>query len=164
LAVAGLTLQDGKFGQALGALLLFATNVAAIIFTATMVLLHYRVRETAGSNGYVIGTLRGWSLAVVVGTVIVVAIPLAYGSQKVVRESYLTHSTAPLAEQWAQTNGWKIMSLKVQQDQLVITAFGPSPELSPEKLRESLDGSGFADLDLEVQLIVGGSRMLPGKD
>jgi len=99
LAVVGLTLQGGKIDEALGALLLFGTNVAAIIFTATMVLLLYNVRETAGRAGYNIGSLRGWSLAMVVGTVILVAIPLTYGSQKIFREARLSFDTAPLAAQ-----------------------------------------------------------------
>jgi uncharacterized hydrophobic protein (TIGR00271 family) len=163
LAVVGLTLQDGKIDEALGAFLLFITNVAAIIFTSTMILLLYRVRETARSVGYGVGTLRGWSLAVVVGTTFLVAIPLAYATKKVFRESNTKHTVAPLAEQWAQANGWKVINLTVQDAEIVITAFGPLPELAPENLRESLDEAGFANLDLEVQLIVGGTRKLPGK-
>ncbi len=66
LSVVGLTLQDGKTTEALGALLLFLTNVAAIVFTATLVLLLYRVRDTALVTGHAGGQLRGWSLAAVV--------------------------------------------------------------------------------------------------
>jgi uncharacterized hydrophobic protein (TIGR00271 family) len=162
LAVVGLTLQDGKIDEALGALLMFGTNVAAIIFTATMLLLLYKVRETARSAGYAIGTLRGWSLAVVMGMVILVAIPLTYGSQKVLRESNLTFIAAPLAEQWAQANGWKVIDLKVQDSEILITAFGPPPEIVPKLLREALDEAGLADLDLTVQLVVGASKTFPG--
>lgn len=162
LAVVGLTLQDGKIDMALGALLLFVTNVAAIIFTATILLLLYNVRETARSAGYAIGTLRGWSLTVVVGMVILVAVPLTYSSQRVIRESRLAFAAAPLAEQWAQANGWKVIDLKVQDSEVLITALGPPPELMPEKLREALDEAGLADLGLTVQLVVGGSRSIPG--
>ena len=47
LAVVGLTLELGAPRQALGALLLFGTNVAAIIATGTLLLLAYRVRDVA---------------------------------------------------------------------------------------------------------------------
>ncbi|MEH6583372.1 MAG: TIGR00341 family protein [Halioglobus sp.] len=162
LAVAGLTLQDGKTDEALGALLLFITNVTAIIFTSAMILLLYKVRETAKSVGFAVGTLRGWSLVVVVSTVILVAIPLFYGTQKVFRESVVVHTTAPLAEQWAQANGWKVINVEVQDTEIFISAFGPPPELAPESLRESLNNAGFADLDLTVQLVVGGTKKIPG--
>jgi uncharacterized hydrophobic protein (TIGR00271 family) len=162
LAVVGLTLQHGKIIEALGALLLFSTNVAAIIFTSTMVLLLYKVRETARSAGFAVGSLRGWSLAVVVGTVILVAIPLTYGSLKVFRESRLALIAAPLAERWAQANRWKIIALKVQDTEILVTAFGPPPEIAPEKLREALDEAGYASFGLTVRLVVGGSRKLPG--
>ena len=162
LAVVGLTLQDGKIDESLGAILLFGTNVAAIIFTATVILLLHNVRETARIAGYAVGTFRGHHLAMVMGMVILIAIPLSYGSQKVFRESNLMFATAPLAEQWAQANGWKVIKLNVQESEIIITAVGPPPKLAPEKLREALDEAGFADLDLVVHLVVGGTRKLPG--
>jgi uncharacterized hydrophobic protein (TIGR00271 family) len=163
LAVAGLTLQHGMIHEALGALLLFCTNVAAITFTSTIVLLIYNVRETALSAGYTVGSLRGWSLAVVVCTIILVAIPLTIGTLKVVRESRLAFIAAPMAKQWAQANKWQIIALKVQDTEILVTAFGPPPEIAPEKLREALDEAGYAEFDLTVQLVVGGTKTLPGK-
>jgi uncharacterized hydrophobic protein (TIGR00271 family) len=163
LAVAGLSLQDGRFDYALGALLLFITNVAAIIFTATLVLLLYNVRETAKSAGHAVGTLKGWSLAVVTGTVILVAIPLGFSTERVFSEARLKFSAAPVAEQWARENGWKIIGLRVEQNTLTIIAFGPLPELDGDHLRAALDKVGLADLDLTVELVVGGTKTFPGK-
>ena len=163
LAVVGLTLQNGMIDEALGALLLFGTNVAAIIFTSTLVLLLYNVRETAISAGYAVGSLRGWSLAAVIGTIILVAIPLTFGTLKLIRENRTAFITAPLAERWAQANRWKVIALKVQGTEILVTAFGPPPEIAPEKLREALDEAGYADFDLTIQLVVGGSKKLPGK-
>src|SRR4051812_38980243 len=47
LAVVGLTLESGAPHQSLGALMLFGTNVAAIIATGTGVLQLFRIREVA---------------------------------------------------------------------------------------------------------------------
>ena len=93
---------------------------------------------------------------------ILIAISLTCGSQKDLRESNLTFTAAPLAEQWAQANGWKVIDLKVQDSEILITAFGSPPELVPDKLRKALDEAGLADLGLTVQLVVGASRSFPG--
>ena len=163
LAVAGLSLQDGRIDYALGALLLFVTNVAAIIFTATLVLLLYKVRETAKRAGHAIGTLRGWSLAVVTSTIILVAIPLGFSTERVVSQARLKFSAAPVAEQWARANNWKIVELRIEKNTLIIVAFGALPELDGDHLRAALDRVGLADLDLTVNLVIGGSKAFPGK-
>jgi uncharacterized hydrophobic protein (TIGR00271 family) len=167
LAVAGLTLHDGKFEEALGALLLFMTNVTAIIFTATLTLILYKVRETARSAGYPIGDLKGRSLSMVVAIMILVAIPLTFGTQKVFRQSLIKFTAAPLAQQWAEANGWKIVRLdarisRLRSSELNVVAFGPPPQIAPEALRSALDEIGYSDVDLTVELIVGGSETLPG--
>lgn len=49
LSVVGLTLEAGKPVQAAGALLLFVTNVSAILASGTVVLAFYRIQQHAGS-------------------------------------------------------------------------------------------------------------------
>ena len=51
LAVVGLTLEAGADGQARGALLLFLTNVAAILVSGLVVMALYRVRRTVIGAG-----------------------------------------------------------------------------------------------------------------
>ena len=162
LAVAGLTLEEGKTDQAWGALLLFATNLTAIIFTATLVLLAYRVRETAADSGYPVGRLSGFTLAAVIGLVALIAVPLGYGTQKVFRENLLRFQAAPVADEWASANGWRVAALSVNGRTLEVTAIGRPPEVAPEKLRTALDDAGFADVDLTVALVIGGALDLPG--
>jgi hypothetical protein len=127
------------------------------------VLLLYNVRETAKRAGHAVGTLRGWSLAVVTSTIILVAIPLGFSTERVFSQARLKFSAAPVAEQWAQANGWKIIGLRVEQNTLTIIAFGALPELDGDHLRAALDRAGLAHLDLTVKLIVGGTKEFPGK-
>lgn len=162
LAVAGLTLEEGKTDQAWGALLLFATNLTAIIFTATLVLLAYRVRETAAASGYPVGPLSGFTLVAVVGLVALIAVPLGYGTQKVFRENLLRFQAAPLADEWASANGWRVAAFSVNGRALEVTAIGRPPEVAPDELRTALDDAGFADVDLTVELVIGGALDLPG--
>jgi hypothetical protein len=74
LAVVALALEAGRYDEALGALLLFGTNVTAIIATGTVVLLLYRVRDVAKTTGAQVGVLRGHTLEVRDGTIRLVAI------------------------------------------------------------------------------------------
>ncbi len=164
LAVAGIVLEEGKYGDALGAVLLFTTNVTAIIFTATLVLLLYKVRDTAKEAGYHVGELTGKSLAVVVAAVMVVAIPLAYGSQRILQDQTLRLQAAPVAKDWADANQWRVINLSVDNRVLSVVALGPPPSISGDTLRAALDEQGFSDLDLVVDLIVGGSQEYPAAD
>jgi uncharacterized hydrophobic protein (TIGR00271 family) len=164
LAVVGLTLEDGNTYKALGALLLFATNVAAMVFTATMCLLLYRVRATALDAGFAIGRLRGWGLAAVVAMVAVVAIPLAFGTLQVFRENLLKFHSAPVAEDWAQANNWRVTSLQVDEQEVLITAIGPPPKIAPESLRKAFDEAGLSEFDLTIKLIVGDTQHIPGTE
>lgn len=162
LSVVGLTLEKGHGDDALGALLLFATNVTAIIFTATLVLLLYRVRDTAAGSGYPVGRLKGSTLAIIVGAVLAVAVPLGYGSQQILRDSLTRTDVLPVAQQWAQANGWRVVDLQVDSGTLHVTALGLPPAVSAEALRQALDERGFADVDLSVELVVGETAELPG--
>lgn len=162
LAVVGITLEEGRTDDAVGALLLFSTNVTAIIFTATLVLLLYRVRDTATRAGYPVGRLKGSTLAVVVGAVLVVAVPLGYGSQQIIRDNLARTSLLPVAQEWAEANGWQVIELVVDSGDLRVTALGPPPQISAEVLRAALDDEGFADVDLTVELVVGGAQTYPG--
>lgn len=162
LAVAGIALEEGRTDEALGALLLFSTNVTAIIFTATLVLLLYRVRDTATQAGYRVGRLSGSTLAVVIVAVLLVAVPLAYGTQRIVRDNLVRTSLLPVAQDWAEANDWQVVELVVDSGDLRVTAVGPPPQISADVLREALDRGGFADVDLTVELVVGRAQTFPG--
>ncbi|NQU36370.1 MAG: DUF389 domain-containing protein [Actinobacteria bacterium] len=162
LVVVGLTWQDGFHDDARGALLLFLTNLTAMIFTATMVLLFYGVRDTAKEAKLKVGKLTGKSLAVVVGAVIVIAVPLAIGSAQVFVSSYVQYSAAPTVNKWAAAEGWTITEYSTSDGVLSVTALGAPPQPGVESLRTALDDAGFESIDLEVELVVGGTQTIPG--
>jgi uncharacterized hydrophobic protein (TIGR00271 family) len=161
LAVVGLTLESGAVDQSLGALLLFGTNVAAIIATGTAVLLAFRVREVARSAGHPVGRLTGRTVAAVGGLVVLVAVPLAFGSADVVRQQQIVAQGRPVAQAWAETQGWEIDDVVYQQNILRVTALGPPPTADAPSLRAAFDEAGLADVDVRLSLVVGGSRELP---
>ncbi len=162
LAVVGLTLESGAPDEALGALLLFGTNVAAIIATGVAVLMVAGLRRTAREGGYPVGKLEGRSLAAVAASLAIVAVPLGVGSASVVREQALIARARPIADAWATAQGWTITDVFVRRGTLHIVSLGGPPEADPADLRQAFDEGGMPGVDVVVSLVVGGSRTLPG--
>jgi uncharacterized hydrophobic protein (TIGR00271 family) len=161
LAVVGLLLSVQRYSDAAGALLLFGTNVAAIIATGAVVLLFYRVRPIAIAGGFPVGNLRGLSLVVVAAMVVIVAVPLALGSLAVARDQQLAASARPLAESWAAQNDWALTAVSAKDSTVVVTALGAPPDADPEQLRDLMDENGLDWADLQVALVVGGAVTCP---
>lgn len=164
LAVVGLTLESGQLDEAMGALLLFGTNVSAIIATGTIIFLIYRVRTAASELGMALGQFKVKTVAVVVGAVLVLAVPLGIGSTAVVqRELTVSRATQPATE-WAEAQGWQITDISYRQGMLRIVALGPPPQILETGLRERLDAAGLQDVDVRVTLVFGGSQDVPASE
>lgn len=162
LAVCGLVLQEGNYADAFGALVLFFTNFSAIVLTGTIVLLMYRVRDVAQSEGFAMTDLSTKSLAIVVGMVILVAIPLAYGSYKVLQDERISYIASPIATQWADEQDWDITKVNATDGTLVVIALGRPPDIDVKVLRKRMDDAGLQDVDMEISLILGGAQEFPG--
>lgn len=161
LAVVGLCLESGAPDQALGALLLFGTNVGAIIATGTVFFLAYRVRAAAEDHGLTVGRLGRATVAVIGVAVLALAIPLGLGSAAVIQQELIVSKANPAAQGWAQSQGWQISDVTVRQGVLRIVALGPPPSIDDAGLRTRLDEAGLAGVDVRVTLVLGGSRELP---
>lgn len=161
LAVVGLSAESGQWGDSVGALLLFATNVAAIIATGTLLLLAAGIRRTATAAGRPVGQLRGRTLAVVVSLLVLVAVPLGYGSVTTARAQFLLAKAEPIASRWAEDQGWRVSELTYQDGHLALVAVGRPPEADADSLRDLLDAGGLQDVDMRVTLVLGGTEDLP---
>ncbi len=100
LAVAGLTLQSGSPGQCLGALLLLATNVVAILASGIVVMALYRTSRVPGQTA---GSAFRRPVAVVIialllGTVLV---PLWINSDRIDKTTIRQSDVQAVAEHWA---------------------------------------------------------------
>jgi len=81
LAVVGLTLESGAARQSLGALLLFVTNVAAILASGIVVMAFYRIRRLSG-QGAATGFRFGGAVAIIAA--LLPCCPAARGDRPVV--------------------------------------------------------------------------------
>jgi uncharacterized membrane protein len=153
LAVVGLTLEAGERDEAVGALLLFLTNVGAILITGVLVMALYRVRTAALESAVRPPLGRGAAIAVIVAFVVVIAVPLAGSTARIVDERLTTASVKDVAAAWAAETGWEIVTVTTRPEGVVVRALGPMPAPDPGELRKSLDAEGLADVDVRLQLV-----------
>ena len=163
LATVGLLLEVGRFDAAAGALLLFATNVAAIIATGVVVLLLYRVRDAALEGGRAPGRLRGAALVAVAAALLVLSVPLAATSIQLFTSELDQRTAAEVSARWAVSEGWQLESVQLRGDLLVVTVLGPPPVPDARRLHEQLAANGLAGLALRVRLAVGGTQDYPAQ-
>ncbi|MFV0451632.1 MAG: TIGR00341 family protein [Propioniciclava sp.] len=160
LAVVGLTLESGATDQAVGALLLFMTNVSAIVATGTLIFLAYGIRHAAAEAGIPVGHLHRSTIVTVVVGVALLAVPLGVGSTLVVQQEVVVSKATPVATAWAEDRGWQVQSITYAQKSLRIVALGPPPSIDEKGLRQKLDEAGLEDVDARVTLVIGGSKEL----
>lgn len=156
LAVVGLTLEAGRNDQARGALLLFLTNVAAILVTGVVVMAMYRVRRTALASPQSPGARtvgNRYPIAVIVVFVILIAIPLVASGRRYTTSTLTTDHVAKIAAKWASARDWEIVSAEYRDGKVVIRAAGPNPAPDSARLRELLDADGEKGTDVSLELV-----------
>jgi uncharacterized hydrophobic protein (TIGR00271 family) len=156
LAVVGLTLEAGRNDQARGALLLFLTNVAAILVTGVIVMAMYRVRSTALAHPAPPGTRtlgNRYPVLVIVAFVALIAVPLVGAGKRYTTSTLTTDRVANIAGRWAEPADWEIVSAEYRDGKVVVRAAGPSPAPDPARLRELLDAGGEKSTDVSLELV-----------
>ncbi len=151
LAVVGLTFESGAPEQARGALLLFLTNVGAILLSGLIVMAIYRVRATAARGSTRHGHPR-LAVAVVVLFVIALAGPLAVDSAQVTSQQLTNADVTTVANTWAKSVGWQIVKVATTQSGVTVRAIGPPPLPDPQTLRTALDANGLKSTSVQLEL------------
>ncbi|NUT52588.1 MAG: DUF389 domain-containing protein [Saccharothrix sp.] len=161
LSVVGLTLESGAYGESFGALLLFATNVAAIIATGVAVLAGFRVRAVAVEAGWPVGRFGARTVAVIAGFVVLVSVPLGIGTYHVFEEVRVVARARTPVDGWAARQGLSVTGLAFANGVLQVTATGPRPPSAPDALRRTLDDAGLADVAARLTVVDGDIQDLP---
>jgi uncharacterized membrane protein len=157
LAVVGLTLESGAPHQSLGAILLFVTNVAAILGSGIVVMAVHRVHRIFGA----VGSRYGGAIAVIAALLLVVIVPLQINSDRIDKTSVRQSEVQAVAERWANVAGWSVTGVTATGDQVLIEATGPNPAPGLTLLRNALDAAGLNGLDVRVSLTPANYRLVP---
>ena len=133
LATIGITLGLGEWGLAWGAVLLFATNLVAIVLAAGFVLLaagFAAFRDLEGARSASLATRLVWF------GLLVVAIPLAFQSWERYQESVARADIVRAVETW--TTDVKVRSVHIDRSTepvlVEVTVVGPEEPPAPERL------------------------------
>jgi uncharacterized hydrophobic protein (TIGR00271 family) len=154
LTVVGLTLESGAGDQALGALLLFVTNVVAILATGTVVMALYGVYRLGADDTLVRSTMnRGSALAVIGVMVVLVGIPLAVTSVSIAQDTNAQADAHDAGERWADRVGWELVDVDMQAGEVVVRFEGPIPIPPTDDLVLILREHGVDPDSVQVELI-----------
>ncbi len=66
------------------------------------------------------------------------------------------------AEQWASNESWRVVSISGTADTIQIVAIGPVPGPAVGLLRWEVDHAGYADIAVQVSLVLGQTRKSGG--
>jgi uncharacterized hydrophobic protein (TIGR00271 family) len=157
LAVVGLTLESGAPRESLGAFLLFATNVAAILASGILVMAFFRVHRVFGAAG----ARYGGAIAIIAALLLVVIIPLHINSDRIDNTNVRQSEVQAVAERWANDAGWSVTGVTATGDQVLIEATGPNPAPGLSQLRHDLNAAGLNGLDVRVSLVPASYQPVP---
>ena len=149
LAVVGLCAESGAYRQSAGALLLFGTNVAAILATGLVVMAIYRVHRlvTPASTPERRAVNRRNAALVVVAFVILIGVPLTSSTIRIGRDTADEARILGAATRWAESVGWRVVEVDTTTSATDVVRFiGPAPAPSIASFRTELENDG-ADAD-----------------
>lgn len=155
LSVVGLTLESGALTEALGALLLFVTNVVAIIATGIAVMSFYGVTKLVGPQGRLAESAVSLKKPVVLlaAMLVIIGLPLSLTSARIAATSARDAEIRTAVDEWSGDTGWGVQSIEQLGDEMVVTLEGPDPVPATEELGIELAERGVDPTSVRVRLI-----------
>jgi len=159
LAVVGITGSAGDWGSALGAFVLFASNVVAIILAGTVVFTLCGYRRDARKEP---DFRRSTAYAVIAASLALILVPLGVTTAQTAREQLWLDRASAVARAWATEHRYALQDVKFEGSQLnvVIEGAGPNPPSAQllKRLRGQLPAGTAVVLDT-----INGSMVLIGR-
>lgn len=107
---------------------------------------------------------RRAAVLVIVAFVVVIAVPLAGSTTRIVDERLTIASVTDVATAWADGAGWEIVTVTTRPEGVVVRALGPLPAPDPDELGERLDAEGLSQVGVRLQLVPEDHVDLEGSD
>ena len=122
LAVVGITLGSLRFDLALGAFILFLTNVVAILLAGALVFSAAGYQRDAQDRDERAGRrARRWIIALV----IILLVPLVASSAQIILYEVWKQDVEAATERWLDGTAWSVESVEQSSNEFVITIIGP---------------------------------------
>lgn len=152
LSVVGLTAEAGAWTESGGALLLFATNVAAILATGLIVMAMFRVHRRAPAGGEHAVNRKG-AIAVIVAFFIVVGVPLFASSVQITRGVQRESTVRRVTQGWAEPLGWSVLSVTANGSRTDVVVVGLPPLPDTASLAVALRDAGVDPSGVVLELL-----------
>ena len=133
LEVVGITLGEGRLDLAWGALLLFLTNVAAIVVAGVVVFTAAGYQREAAVHG-----AGRRAKAFITVLVVVLVIPLTITSVRTYRYQRWMQATDAATQAWVAGSGWRLVDVRQEGDEIIATVIGPGEAPPLDTLRARL--------------------------
>lgn len=153
LTVVGLTLEAGAWVESLGALLLFVTNVVAIIATGIIVMSVYGVNRLsaigAATDAAGVAPPRGAAASLrrpvilLSAMLIVIGLPLSFTSVDIASTSIREGTVRQEVDAWTVETAWRLQSIDYLARDMTLTLVGPLPLPDTDLLEASLIDRGI---------------------
>ena len=155
LSVVGLTFEAGEPGQSLGALLLFLTNVAAILGSGTVVMAIYGAHRlvTPVSSPELRTVNRRNAVIAIAAMMVAVGVPLTASSVTIARDTSREARTLEAARSFGEAVGWTTADATTRNGVVVVHMEGPLPLPETDRLREELAERGVEPSEVRVELV-----------
>ncbi len=149
LAVVGITLESGAFDDAIGAFLLFATNLVSIILVASIVFVVGglapldQMQRNAKKTRTVVGT-------VVLGAMVII-IPLAFTSEGIINSASRQATASKVVEEWlGEDSTIRVNRVEVASDEVSATLSGEGDIPPIDDLDDAMEDAFGADVTVTV--------------
>jgi uncharacterized hydrophobic protein (TIGR00271 family) len=149
LATAGICLKLGRLDDAAGALLLFGTNLVAIILVALIV---FVILGAASVRATEKGRLRA-GLAIATVALIVIALPLGWRAFENVTSVVDTQRAAPVVRAWLSEQDLTVSSYEVTGEAMRLTVTGSTAPSNVPVLATALAGAVGHPVALTVEYV-----------
>jgi uncharacterized hydrophobic protein (TIGR00271 family) len=153
LAVVGVTATAGDWDSAWGALLLFLTNVLAIVVAGTAVIGAMRLRH-GGRRDPAFRTRSVYTVVAVASVLVVAA--LAAATYRTVQLSNWRDAATRVGRDWASGYGERLLGVRFDGDELVVIVEGTSDGADDAELAELLAGEVPSGTPVAINRIAGG--------
>jgi len=166
LTVVGLTAEAGAYDEAAGALLLFGTNVAAILATGIVVMALYRVHRLvvppADPDERAVN--RRNAVLMIGALFVIIGIPLTISTVKISRDTSIESDVRAATDVWAGDSEWMVLDVQHDHDGIVIRLAGPPPLPETDSLADALVAIGVDPADVVVEYVPTASVALASPD
>ena len=162
LSVVGLTAEAGAWEESLGALLLFATNVAAILATGLIVMAVYRV-HTRVPAGDAHAVNRKSAIAVIAAFFVVVGVPLTASTVQITRGVQRESTVRTVTAAWAEPLGWSVLSVTASGSRTDVVVVGLPPLPDTGVLAAALTEAGIDPTGVVLELLPRATVSLGGE-